>query len=75
MVNLSKFTYFTGTAVSAMCSPSRSWVVDDTSSWPSSNDIEPVDLNVEPVNRVERRHGKSWKLPKLQEEWRRRRDC
>jgi hypothetical protein len=75
MVNLSKFIYPSfGTATSAMCAPSRNWVVDDTSAWPSSNDIEPIDLDGEPINREERRHGKNWQLPDMRKEWKRRRD-
>jgi hypothetical protein len=74
MVNHSKFVYHSfGTATSAMCSPSRDWVIDDTSAYPSSNDIESVNWEEEPVNRVERRHGKDWQLPEMREEWKRRR--
>ena len=43
---------------------------DDTSA-PYCN--EPVDLDGVPANREERRHGKDWQLPEMQEEWKRRR--
>lgn len=37
------------------------------------NEALPDEEEGDPVNRQERRHGKNWKLPKQQEEWRRRR--
>jgi hypothetical protein len=70
VINCSKFIYSSfRTVTSAMCSPSRNWVVDDTSAWPSSNDVEPIDWEAEPLNREERRHGKEWKALKTGGSW------